>query len=170
MEDKKLLRGKFKEVRKKLDMQGISLLLCKKLRECEYYKSAKNVLIFYPLKYEVNTLELLNEDKNFYLPRVNGEDLEICSFKSGDELRISDLKIKEPVGEPILPEKIDLAIIPALAIDADNKRLGYGGGFYDRFLNKHKNIKSVVLIPKELTVKKLPDEPWDCKVDFVVTI
>ena len=170
MEDKNLLRQKFREARKKLDMQRISSLLCKELRGCEYYNSAKNVLIFYPLKYEVNTLELLNDNKNFYLPRVKGKDLEICPFKSGDKLITSNLKIKEPLSRAILPEQIDLAIVPALAIDCDNTRLGYGGGFYDRFLNKYKSIKSVVLIPKELTVKKLPAEPWDCKVDFTIKV
>ena len=68
--DKKELRIKAKEIRKTLDVKDISKNICKNIRNLEVYKSSKNVMIFYPMKYEISLLELLNDGKNFYLPKV----------------------------------------------------------------------------------------------------
>ena len=63
---------------------------------------------------------------------------------------------------------IDLVIVPALAVDKNNYRLGYGGGFYDRFL-RDKSVTKIVCIPKELIVESVYPEKFDIPVDIVVT-
>ena len=169
MESKTDLRIRFKKERKALDLVSLSSFFVTQLREKDYYKSARNILIYYPLKYEISVLELLNDDKNFYLPKVCNDKLLVCPYQNSDSLVLSSLKINEPCAKPINPLCLDLVVVPALAVDKSNYRLGYGGGFYDRFLDEYKNVKSVCLIHRNFVVEKLPVEKYDMRVDYVIT-
>lgn len=169
MENKIDLRVKAKNIRKGLDMENISRKLCENIRNLDEYKKAKHVLIFYPLENEVDTLDLISEDKNFYLPRIKYEDLEICPYKLGDELNSSSFKTKEPLTTPVSPEILDIIIVPALMADKNNYRLGYGKGFYDRLLLQT-SATTILPIPKELVIEKLSIDSHDKKVDIVMTI
>ena len=91
MESKNVLRQKAKYIRKTLPIEEKSFFVVTKIRELIEYKSAQNVMIYYPMRYELNLLALLNDTKNFYLPRVCGENLQICPFKKGDKLIKSNL-------------------------------------------------------------------------------
>lgn len=166
--EKEKLRTKAKNIRKTLDMKTLSQNLTAKLREQEFYKSAKNVMIFYPLENEIDVLGLLEDDKNFFLPRVNSSDLLVCPYKKGDRLEKSKFNVNEPCVGAVGAEILDLIIVPALMTDENNHRLGYGGGFYDRFLASFPDIKSVVLIPKALTIPCLPAEPCDVPAGCVI--
>ena len=166
--DKKTLRIKAKNIRKKLDLIIISKNLAIKLTETEEYKQAKNIMIYYPLENEINLLSLIDDrDKNFYLPRINGQELECCKYSNGDELCDSCFHTKEPVCEACIKSEIDLVVVPALGVDKNNYRLGYGGGFYDRFLKDYKG-KTVVCIPKELVFKTVYPEKHDIKINKII--
>lgn len=169
MQNKTDFRAKAKIIRKELEFETISKKLCKKILQLEEFQKASNVLLFHPLKYEVNTLSLISEDKNFYLPRVNGNDLEICLYKNGDKLCTSCFNVLEPITKGVCGEILDIIILPALMADKHNYRLGYGKGFYDRFISKT-NAITILPIPKELIVEKLPTEPHDKKVDIIITV
>ena len=168
MEDKKKLRIKAKTIRQTLSMPAISKRLIEQLRSKRYYKDAQNIMIYYPLTNEINLLSLLDDHKEFYLPRVDGKSLVVCPYKKGDELRRSELGVGEPVNESVGAAVIDLVIVPSLMTDKNNFRLGYGGGYYDRFLRNYPDLTSVVLIAKELVVEKLPREEHDVKMDFII--
>lgn len=168
MNKKQELRKWAKEERKKLDIEKISLAIVQKLKETDEYKQAKNIMIFYPLKDEINLLSLLEDsDKNFYLPKIDGENLLCCPFSKGAELCDSCFKTKEPTTESVEKDLIDLVIVPALAVDKNNYRLGYGGGYYDRFL-AGVNITKIVCIPKELMIETVYPENHDIKIDKVI--
>lgn len=162
------LRKWAKEERKKLDMQTISKQLVENLRKTEEYKQSQNVMIFYPKGDEVNLLSLLEDDKNFYLPKIDGQNLLCCPYGLGDELCESCFKTKEPLSEPV-KDSIDLVIVPALAVDKNNYRLGYGGGFYDRFLADTK-CKKIVCIPSQFVVETVFPDEFDVPVDKLVII
>ncbi len=167
---KQQLRKWAKEERKKLDIQFLSQKLVEKLKETVEYKQAKNIMIYYPLKDEVNLLSLLQDKtKKFYLPKVEGENLLCCPFNENDDLCESCFKTKEPLTEPCEKSLIELAIVPALAVDKNNYRLGYGGGFYDRFLGET-NIIKVVCLSKNLIVESVFPEQHDIKVDNVISV
>lgn len=168
MDKKTDLRIWAKGLRKNLDVSTKSLVIVKNIRNLECYKMAKHVMIFYPKKYEVNLLALLDDDKEFYLPRVSGENLLVCPYKKDDEISISDFNICEPCSNPVDASCLDLILAPALVVDKNNYRLGYGGGFYDRLLSKN-TVKSIVPIPKDFVVECLPIEETDIPVDIVVT-
>lgn len=138
------------------------------LRNANEYKQAKNVMLFYPLKNEVNLLSILKDsDKSFFLPRIEGEDLLCCPYKEGDELVSSTFKTMEPLTKPVEKNQIDLVIVPALCCDKNNYRLGYGKGFYDRFLKDYKG-KTVVCLPKECIVETIYPHSHDIPVDLVI--
>lgn len=165
MEDKIDLRIQAKYIRKQLDISKLSSCAVKLVRENETYLQAKNVMLYYPTKYEIDLLALLDDDKNFYLPKVSGKDLLVCPFKRNEKVVLSSLKIKEPCSLPSNPEILDLIIVPALMIDKNGYRLGYGGGFYDRFLNKYSGTKTLTVIPDKLFTDNLPREKFDRKID-----
>ncbi len=168
MENKTDLRIWAKSLRKTLPLDDISTAIVRKIRQNPEFKQAKNVLLYFPSKFEINLLALLEEDKNFFLPKVNGKELLICPFKKGDALEISSFNIKEPCSNPVDPCCLDLAIVPALAADKNCFRLGYGGGFYDRFLAQNK-VKTITPAARQLLIEKLPVEKFDVPVDFVIT-
>lgn len=168
MYNKTDLRIWAKSIRKTLDMDKISNNAVRLIRENSLYKKAENILIFYPMKYEVNLLELLEDNKNFYLPKVCEKRLLICPFKSGDKLEKSDFNILEPCSIPVNPNILNLIILPALMADEAGYRLGYGKGFYDRFLGENPDIKTILPIPKELFVTSLVHDDFDKRADIII--
>jgi len=168
MDNKTDLRLYAKNIRKNLPLEIISKKAVEYLREDDLYKNSKNIMLFYPTKNEINLLEILQDDKNFYLPRVSGKKLDVCPYKIGDKLGKSDFGIMEPVCLSVSKEVLDLVIVPALMADSANYRLGYGGGFYDRFISHE--MKTLVVLPKELYIDNLPVENFDKKVDKVILI
>lgn len=171
MDKKTILRKNAKDIRKTLDRVNISAKIRENLKKHPFYENSKNIMIFYPTKYEVNLLELMSfSDKKFFLPRVKGMELEVCEFSEESELKKSKFNILEPITNPVQPSLLDLVIVPALMVDKKGYRLGYGGGFYDRFLSENKGqFKTIVVIPQKLYVEELPIAEYDEKIDYVVT-
>lgn len=174
--DKTELRKWAKEKRLKLDMKGLSVILTEKLSNSDEYKSSENIMIFYPLKGEPDLLKLTEDKtKNFYLPKIKGQSLLCCRFDENTELCESCFHTKEPALQNSPKEETipDLIIVPALAADRKNYRLGYGGGFYDRFLGELKKngqkIKTIVCIPKELVVDTIYPNEYDIRIDKIIT-
>ena len=171
MDKKTDLRAKAKIVRRSLNMDKISVSLTEKLRERSIYKDSENIMLFYPMKYEVNLLSLLKDSKTFYLPKVNSDELIVCPYKFGDKLEKSKFGVLEPCSVPVNPQILDLIIVPALLVDKAGYRLGYGGGFYDRFLSKYcKNKNTVCLMPEVLVVDKLPVDEFDVPVKEIIYV
>lgn len=169
MHSKKEFRIKAKTIRENLDIKKISSKLISLLQQRKYYKEAQNVMLFFPLENEVDITDILTDDKNFYLPRVRGEDLEVCPYKKGDTLKTSALGLQEPINTATASSILDLVIVPALMVDRNNYRLGYGKGFYDKFLAQNPLVISVTLIPNELIVEKLPVEEHDMKLSDIIS-
>ena len=165
MNSKKELRIQAKKIRKNLNIKLISQKLVDLIRQADIYKSADNVLIYYPKENEIDLLDLLNDDKKFYLPKIEGNNLLICPFSQ--ELSISKFNTLEPCTDAVSSNILDLAIVPALMADKCGNRLGYGGGFYDRFL-KNANVTTLVALPIELVIDQLPFEEHDVEIDFLI--
>ena len=169
MDEKSHLRTKFKSLRRELDIKTISAQICEKIRAFDLYKQAANVMLFYPTKYEINLLQLLDDNKSFFFPRVNGLNLDVCPYSHDTEFKKSSYNINEPCSTPVSHEILDLIFVPALAADTSGYRLGYGGGFYDRFLPLCSNAVTVIPIFDEFVLNALPIEEFDCKVDYIIT-
>ena len=168
MVSKAELREYSKNIRKNLPLEEMSQRAVEQIRQCDLYIKSKNVMLYHPTHYEINVLGLLKDDKSFYLPRVNGKDLEVCPYKTEDKMIKSDFGIMEPVCEYVSKNVLDLVIVPALMADSKNYRLGYGGGYYDRFICA--DFKTITVIPKELYIGHLPIEEFDKKIDKIIFV
>ncbi len=109
------------------------------------------------------------------VPRVNGPVIEAVAYLPGTglpgtELPVSRFGIREPVGEPIDPVEIDIVLVPALCFDRRGHRLGYGAGYYDRFLPSTSPDALIIGVVFALqVVDRVPDEPHDHPVPVIVT-
>lgn len=175
MKDKQNIRRQYKARWKNEKISGkyyselYSLKLANLLKGSKEYSQAKNIMLFYPMNHEINLLTLLDDkNKNFYFPRIQGKDLLCCPYEPGCELTQSCFNTLEPISEPVEKGLIDLVIVPALCCDKNNYRLGYGGGFYDRFLKDYTG-KKICCIPKEFITETIYPESHDIPLDLVIT-
>lgn len=166
MDNKTGYRLYAKELRKKLDLISLSQKCCDAIRQDKHYKDSNNIMLYYPTTYEIDLRDLFKDKKNFFLPKVTDRNILVCPVSG--KLEKSELNIMEPCTEPVSPELLDMVIVPALMADSEGYRLGYGGGFYDRFLPFCKNAFKIVIVPKELFVEILPHDHFDVKVDKVL--
>ena len=146
-------------------------IIMQKIFELEEFKKAKNILTYYPLKYEIDTTCCFTKcDKNWYLPRCNNLELDICKYEAG-QLICGSFKIMEPVGKKIDDYSIiDMVVTPAVAVDINGYRLGYGKGFYDRLFPKlNKNCVKVFVAYQDLVLPDIYPCCTDVKCDVIVT-
>lgn len=167
MDNKTDLRLYAKEARKNINIQSVSEKIVRKIRTLEVYNTANNVMLFYPTSYEIDLRDLLKDNKKFYLPKVSGRNIIACPYS--ENLVKSAFNIMEPETTPVNPNILDLVIVPCLMSDKNGFRLGYGGGFYDRFLSDI-DVKTVTVVPKELYVDNLPHEEHDIKIDIIIAM
>ena len=128
-----------------------------------------------PSNHEINDLEILDllEKKNFKisLPIIKkNNQMDFFKWSNNDPLKINQFGIPEPTSsKKIYP---DILLVPLVAYDNDLNRLGYGGGFYDRYIEKIEKIKEVIKIGLAFScqkIKNIPLSKYDKKLDFIIT-
>ncbi len=174
LEEKKKARVKFKTLRNKIifSKEQLILLQVKKFLHQFSINEPLNSLIgiYWPLKGEVDLRGLRNElSLSFALPAGNSKgELNYHKWTSAPLIKDA-FGIPAPLSEPpLLPSEIKLLIVPALAIDQNGTRLGYGGGCFDRLRKdpSWKTIKALAIIPNICFSKKLlPMDQWDIPFD-----
>lgn len=142
-----------------------------------YYKESQNIFIFYSVEDEFNTHPLIEQaladGKNVSIPRVaDGKKglMKAHEYEEGDDLFESSFGIPEPDPEqPTMePSEIDLIIMPCVTCNNKGERLGYGGGFYDRFLSKFTG-KTLLPFYSKLQTDDIPTEAHDKKPNIIMT-
>ena len=139
-------------------------------------KRKKNISLYFPSNFEVNILKILDIDFfknfNFSLPIIKKkQEMQFCRWKKGDILQINKFGIPEPkILKKINPEVI---LVPLLAFDKNKNRIGYGRGYYDKFLNtylkKHKKLLTVGIAFSFQKHHNLPVDKRDFKLDHILT-
>lgn len=104
--------------------------------------------------------------KRIYAPRAEGK--EMAAVPLGEDFSLSPYGIREPLGSP-WAGSIDVAVVPLLAADEQGNRLGYGGGYYDKFLKSRPETLAVGWCFDFQLVKEVPREAFDEKIDYLVT-
>lgn len=175
---------KKKELRKEIKKKAAELPedYCKKADEAIFkkvismpeYVNAEVIFCYVGTKREIYTNPILDHilksGKRLGIPKcLSYGVMEVYEIENFSQLVKGAYEIMEPAWEcrVILPEEIDLAIVPCLTCTPDGKRLGYGGGFYDRYLPKLKCPK-IVLCRKRLMVKDIPTDDHDVTFDVVI--
>ncbi len=164
------LRKTAKEIRAKINCIESSIAVKNNLYKLQEFKNSKNILCYFSFGSEVQTTNYFSDEtKNWYLPKIEGENIKVCPYC--DEFKLNKYGIKEPCNSPIADTKIiDMIIMPALCADKSGYRIGYGKGYYDRFLKtlKHKPVK-VILEYEELIYNSVYPTEYDEKADYIVT-
>ena len=118
------------------EVEAFSRSLIQKIQQHPLYQKAKVVGLFSAIKNEPDLSPLLNDKKIFLLPKVVGMSLIYVRHDSKASLIKSELGILEPKGMKDESKLLDLIIIPGIAFDAKGNRIGFGKGYFDRFLSK----------------------------------
>jgi 5-formyltetrahydrofolate cyclo-ligase len=104
------------------------------------------------------------------VPRVSGRLIEPVEFRPGIDVLVSRFGITEPVGEPIDSLAIDVVLVPAVCFDRRGHRIGYGAGYYDRFLTLTRtDCRRIGVAFADQMVDRVPEESHDQPVEMVVT-
>lgn len=169
------------EIRRKIRNMKSMLLESEKMDEAERvfahleqtaaFLMAKHILMYHSLPDELSTHEFLKkwkDEKNFYLPRVNGVDLDILPYEES-RLELGSFHIEEPTGmDTVDPDMLELIVVPGVAYDRRGNRLGRGKGFYDRLLGSTRATKIGIAYEFQI-VDEVPAEPHDVPMDMVIS-
>lgn len=181
MKDKKTIRQEAMARRKALtplQQDEMSLAIANQLLRCEIWQGTYyHLFMTITQKGEVNTHPILDilhgRDKKIVISKANFEDGSLSHFFLEDDTRLilSKYGIPEPEnGQEVSPELLDVVFVPLLAYDKKGMRLGYGKGFYDRFLAQcSENCKKIGLSFFEPEPDSIPSDSWDLPLDLVVT-
>lgn len=129
----------------------------------------KSVFLYLSYSHEADTDKLLNaflqQGKTVYCPRVEGKEMKAVLY---GELALSARGIREPLGEAFYGD-IDVAVVPLTAVDEQGNRLGYGGGYYDKYLSAHPKTLRIGYCYDEQIVRDVPVEANDIPLEIIVT-
>ena len=174
--DKKELRTMIRQRKRAMTEEEI----CQKsnrLRELfcasDAYRKAETIYGYLPYNQEVRTTEMLqqalNEGKKVAVPKVYGEEMRFIYLEDLSQVAPGYSKIPEPIADgPVADDPTALVLMPGLAFDPQGHRIGYGGGFYDKFLSKEPNHPTLALCYEFQMLPELKTEEHDIPVDTVL--
>ena len=175
MTKKKILRKKYFNLRKKryyeVDQKFFLPLI--EIIKSNFKKNDLKLALYYPSNFELNVLKFLENEymknKSVLLPVIEGKSkMNFYSWKKNEVLFINKFGMLEP-GKKKSAKIPNFLLVPILAFDKQNYRLGYGKGFYDRYLNKFNNILTVGIAFSFQKYHKLPRDKKDVKLNYILT-
>ena len=174
-----------KQVRKELiakrasmsleEVKNLSDMINSYILEWDKYKESKAIMTYYSFRNEVLTDDVINKsfelNKTVVLPKSIKEGSQIlpCIIKSLSELKEENYGIMEPPTDNLLDrDKLDIVFVPGLGFDKNGFRIGYGAGYYDRFLNGYKGVKVGICFELQVVEHAFNDE-HDIAMDYIIT-
>ncbi|MFD2637446.1 5-formyltetrahydrofolate cyclo-ligase [Piscibacillus salipiscarius] len=148
-----------------------------KLYESEWWKNSEVIAMTIAREIELSTLPIIEhgwkQGKQIVVPKCKPEshEMNFYIFTNQHELENVYLDLYEPKEDPnklVKPSDIDLMVVPGLLFDHQGYRIGYGGGYYDRYLSKYHQSK-ISLAMEQQVVKHVPHDEYDLPVDAVIT-
>jgi len=174
--NKSEIRRKILRVRKQNNTKNLKINF-KDVFKILKQNSSKNITIggYYPYNYEIDSIEILKkfEELNYdiSLPKIKKNfQMNFFHWSIKDPLSINKYGIPEPISNKVVYPNI--LLVPLVAFDRHFNRIGYGSGFYDRYLKKIKKNKKIITIGLAYSfqkIKKIPTNKYDIKLDFVIT-
>lgn len=171
---KEYLRKKYKDIRKNIAFKiekdkSIFSKVIKNEKVCE----ADTILLYYSKEEEVDTVCLidyfLSIHKKVALPKTENQKITFYYITSKNDKKLGKYNIFEPISNThVIDFSNSVCIVPGICFDKNHYRVGYGGGYYDRFLNHYIGY-SIGLTYQECLLKKIDVDDYDQKVDIVIT-
>lgn len=174
MKDKKVLRKEIVEKRKKIsNKEKLDNLIKNNLLKNEVILKSQNILVYLSKEYEVDTYKIIEElfkiNKNIYAPRVIDNTMEFYKLENLDNIKLGKYNIYEPTSNIKFKNNVSSCmIVPGLLFDKSNNRLGYGGGYYDKYLS-NLDIYKIGICYSCFLINKIDTENHDIKMDLVIT-
>ena len=172
---KSQIRKKIFDIRKKNNIKNLSINYEALIEILNKTKTRdKSIGGYFPYNYEVDAIKILNKlEKNYLigLPKIKKNfQMDFFQWSSKDPLTINKYGIPEPTSKKIIYPNI--LLVPLLAFDKYLNRIGYGGGYYDRYIKKIKTKKKILTIGLAYSfqkVKEIPVNKYDKKLDYIIT-
>jgi 5-formyltetrahydrofolate cyclo-ligase len=167
----KILKLRKNNINKKLKINFNKLFAFLKSKKYNF----KNLGGYYPSNYEIDDLEVLElfaeKNYNISLPIIRkSNQMDFFKWTKNDPLKINKYGIPEPVSSKIFYP--DILLVPLVGYDNGLNRLGYGGGFYDRYIAKIKKKKNIITIGLAFSnqkIKSIPVNQYDKKLNYIIT-
>ncbi len=155
------------------EIEAKSVRLGELFAESEAYRNAETIYGYMPYNQEVRTVPMLEralrDGKRVAVPKCYGDEMRFIFMDDLSKVEKGYAGIPEPIAdEPIADDETALVLMPGLAFDPQGHRIGYGGGFYDRFLAKEPNHPTLALCYDFQMVEHLETEEFDIPVDTVL--
>ena len=174
--DKKALRAEIRQKKRAMTEEEIvskSAALGVLFRDCPLYRRANTIYGYLPYNQEVRTIPMLAQaladGKKVAVPKVYGDTMKFLYITDFSQIAPGYAGIPEPVAdEPVADDPTALVLMPGLAFDPQGHRIGYGGGFYDRFLELEPQHPTVALCYDFQLLPVLETEDHDIPVDCVL--
>ena len=173
---KSKLRKKILKVREKIKKKNTQINFNQLIKILKKEKITKKIIGgYYPVNFEIDDLTLLRKFEKYRfdisLPVIEKNfQMDFYKWSFSDPLKVNRYGIPEPVIKNIVNP--DILLIPLVAFDKNLNRLGYGGGYYDRLIQKLSNKKKILKIGLAFSVQKInkvPINTYDQKLDYIVT-
>ena len=182
METKEQIRKRIIQIRNQMLSEEVSQkssLIAQKVLKTPEYEEADNILLYADYRHEVMTREIFEDavlrKKKVFFPKSNENGImEFYQVVSVKQLESGYKGIKEPVVDErylyrFKRSEDTLIIVPGVAFDAKGYRVGYGKGFYDRFLKDKRQITVMGLCFSSQVVEEIPYDEHDIKMDKIIT-
>ncbi len=173
--EKKSLRSLFLEKRDSTSfdlMKIASKKMQKRLKKINTFRNAQKIGAYFPIGSEILTQDIIQElfsnGKEVFLPKVIGEKMEFRKITDFSSLEKGSFDIMEPKENCQIDNSLDVILVPTVGISPTGVRLGYGFGFYDRFLAEHKTTTISLTLEKQI-VKNIPKSEHDIVIDWIIT-
>lgn len=176
MKDKKEIRQAMKAMRRGMNREELmkaSHQIFLKITEHALYKNADNLFTYVSFDNEVDTHQLIRralaDNKNVFVPKVYGDKMRFHKIESLDALKKGAMGILEPVTGAATETEQGLMIVPGIAFDRQCGRIGFGGGYYDKYLAENPSLIKIAVAYDFQIVEEIAMESHDIRPDFVVT-
>ena len=174
--DKKELRRSIRERKRAMTSEEIvmrSQMLGLLFIQSEAYKNAKTIYGYLPYNQEVRTVPMLEQalrdGKRVAVPKCYGDEMKFIFMDDLSKVEKGYANIPEPIADgPVADDETALVLMPGLAFDPQGHRIGYGGGFYDKFLAAEPNHPTLALCYEFQMLPHLETEEHDIPVDYVI--
>lgn len=151
------------------DCLKASLTICETIKRLPAYQDAEVIAVYHPLNREVDLRSLAESAKRIVYPRLVDKTAKTMEFATLATSFVPGVfGLMEPDGAAVDKETIDLILVPGLAFDKEGRRIGYGAGYYDLYLNDYRGVIVGVAYEPQIA-PTIPADPWDVPMHWIVT-
>lgn len=158
----------------KEDIRRASDIIGTQILHTDAFRHAQNICLYMPIKNEIDFTylfdEILEQDKQIWLPKIINNQMDFYMYSGKEQMTEGAFHIQEPVSDVVLDSKSDTFIImPGAVFSEDGNRIGYGGGYYDRYMTLHPQCTYVAVCYDFQILDTIPNEAHDKKPSFIIS-